>query len=196
MRIQIEAYNSNWPVYFTKISKHLQDVLQGFTAQIEHIGSTSVSGLAAKPIIDILIGLNTDEDLNKVIEPMMQTGYTYFKKYEPEMPYRRLFVRLTSLSDKAVPSIIDLDDDYITGVHLMPVTNIHILVKDTHHWTRHIAFRDFLRTYPEIRNSYEQLKLELSLQEFNNHLEYNKAKNNFVKQVEQQALNWYLNQAE
>ncbi len=192
MKIQIEAYNKSWPLQFENINKHLDEVLTAIPHVTQHIGSTSVVGLAAKPVIDILIGLNTDEDLNKVIEPMMQTGYTYFKKYEPDMPYRRLFVRLTPLSDKAVPPIIDLDDDYITGVHFMPVTNIHILVKDTHHWTRHIAFRDFLRTYPEIRNSYEQLKLELSLQEFNNHLEYNKAKNNFVKEVEQQALNWYL----
>lgn len=196
MKIQIEAYNKSWPLQFEHIKLHLDEVINKIPHVTQHIGSTSVPGLAAKPIIDILIGLNTDEDLNKVIEPMVHAGYTYFKKYEPEMPYRRLFVRLTPLSDKAVPFIIDLDDNYITGVHFMPVANIHILVKDTHHWTRHIAFRDFLRTSPEIRNSYEQLKLELSLQEFNNHLEYNKAKNDFVKEVEQQALNWYLNRAE
>jgi len=56
---------------------------------------------------------------------------------------------------------------------------------------RHIAFRDYLRTHPEIRAEYQQLKEELSTQEWKDGNEYNEAKDSFIKTVEQKAVKWY-----
>jgi len=191
MRIKIEAYNSQWAIDYLNEEQKIIRALDNLYLTIDHIGSTSVPGLGAKPIIDILIGLKDESYLDKVINPMVNCGYTYFKKYEPDMPYRRLFVKLEPLTDLPPPHIIGVNDEYISGQFFIPLTNIHVIVKDTYHWTRHIAFRDFLRAHPEMKDKYFQLKQNLSEQEFSHHLEYNAAKNNFVKETEQLALHWF-----
>lgn len=191
MKVIIEAYTSKWVDDFVTEKDRLEQALKGMQATIEHIGSTSVPGLGAKPIIDILIGLPVEDDLDKVIVPMQQSGYTYFKKYEPMMPYRRLFIKLEPLPQKMPPAIVDIGEELVTGKDFRALANIHVLVKGTAHWDRHIAFRDFLRAHPRRRDAYYALKKDLSLREFRDTLEYNEAKDAFVKEVEQQALNWY-----
>lgn len=194
MKIQFEEYTSKWVEDYRNEERALIKILDGLFASIDHIGSTSVPGLGAKPIIDMLIGLKNETYLDRVIAPMMNSGYTYFKKYEPDMPYRRLFVKLKPVADLSSPEIIDVHDEYNTGEFFLPLVNIHVVVKDTHHWTRHIAFRDFLRTHPETRDRYYELKRSLSQQEFGHHLEYNAGKNSFVKETELLALTWFQDQ--
>ncbi|HTF04626.1 MAG TPA: GrpB family protein [Bacteroidia bacterium] len=196
MKIQFEEYTSTWVEDYRNEERALIKTLDGLFVSMDHIGSTSVPGLGAKPIIDILVGLKDETYLDRVIAPMMNSGYTYFKKYETDMPYRRLFVKLKPITDTPSPEIIDVDDEYNTGEFFVPLVNIHVVVKDTHHWTRHIAFRNFLRTHPDVKNKYYELKRSLSQQEFSHHLEYNEAKNSFVKENEQLALTWFQNQAE
>lgn len=191
MKIVIEAYTAKWINDFNAEKDRLGTALQGFHATIEHIGSTSVPGLGAKPIIDILIGLHNETDLDKIVVPMQESGYTYFRKYEPMMPYRRFFVKLQRLPGKRLPAIIDIGEDFTAGKDFIAKANIHILVKDTPHWDRHIAFRDFLRAHPDVSGAYYELKKALSSREFRDTIEYNQAKDAFVKQTEQQALNWY-----
>jgi GrpB-like predicted nucleotidyltransferase (UPF0157 family) len=191
MKIPFSPYSDQWPVDFQNRAKTIRVAVGDLPISIDHIGSTSVVGLGAKPIIDLLIGVDTEIDLNTLIQPMIGCDYTYFKKYEPEMPYRRLFVLLKPLTQLQPPEMIDLDDDYNSGELFAPIVNVHSIVKHTHHWTRHIAFRDFLRSHPEVTERYYRLKLELSQQEFTHHLEYNRAKNDFVKTVEQEALVWF-----
>lgn len=191
MKIVIEAYTAKWINDFNAEKDKLGKALQGFHATIEHIGSTSVPGLGAKPIIDILIGLHNETDLDKIVAPMQESGYTYFRKYEPMMPYRRFFVKLQPVPGKMLPVIVDIGEEFTTGKDFIAKANIHILVKDTPHWDRHIAFRDFLRAHPDISAAYYELKKALSLREFRDTIEYNQAKDAFVKETEQQALNWY-----
>lgn len=191
MKIIIETYTEQWVNDFGEEKDKLAATLKGRHAVIEHIGSTSVPGLGAKPIIDILIGLPAEDDLDKVVVPMQQSGYTYFRKYEPMMPYRRFFVKLEPSPQKMPPAIVDIGEEYVTGKDFRAMANIHILVKGTLHWDRHIAFRDFLRAHPDTRDAYYALKKELSLMEFRDTLEYNQAKDAFVKEVEARALNWY-----
>jgi len=191
MKIIIEDYTPKWVDDFVTERDRLEQALDGIQATIAHIGSTSVPGLGAKPIIDILIGLPAEDDLDKVIVPMQQSGYTYFKKYEPMMPYRRLFIKLEPLPQKMPPAMVDIGEEFVTGKDFRAMANIHVLVKDTPHWDRHIAFRDFLQGHSDTRDAYDALKKELSLREFKDTLEYNQAKDAFVKEVEQQALKWY-----
>lgn len=191
MKIIIEKYTEKWVNDFAEEKNKLEETLNGFHAVVEHIGSTSVPGLGAKPIIDILIGLASEDDLDKVIAPMQHSGYTYFKKYEPLMPYRRLFIKLEPLPNKMPPAIVDIGEEFVTGKDFRAMANIHILLKNTPHWDRHIAFRDYLRAHPGTRDAYYALKKELSLREFRDTIEYNQAKDTFVKEVEAQALKWY-----
>ena len=191
MKIPFSPYSDQWPLDFQERAETIRQAVGNLPITIDHIGSTSVVGLGAKPIIDMLIGVEEEKDLDELIRPMMVFGYTYFKKYEQEMPYRRLFVLLKPLTEQQPPTIIDSDDDYNSGKLFAPIVNVHAIVKDTHHWTRHIAFRDFLRAHPEVTKRYYELKQQLAQQEFEYHLEYNQAKNDFVKEVEKEALAWY-----
>ena len=190
MKVVIEEYQSSWPNLFLKEQGTIAKTLQSLNPSIEHIGSTAVPGLAAKPIIDILVGLNNSEDLNKTILPLQNEGYTYVKKYEPQWPTRRFFIRLNS-STLTIPSIVDTQDSYIIGKDFISSVHVHIIVKNTEDWHRHLAFRDFLRAHSSISENYGKLKKQLSALEFTDMNEYNEAKNNFVKQTEQIALEWY-----
>ena len=191
MKILIEEYQSGWVNDFLKEKDIIGSTLISFSPAIEHIGSTSVPGLCAKPTIDILVGLQEASLLDQTISPMIQQGYTYFKKYEPAMPYRRLFSKLKSLTDKAAPEIIDVNDEFVRGQEFIAKTNIHIVVKDTLHWKRHLAFRGYLRTHAEVRDEYYRKKKALSKQEFIDTNEYNAAKDRFIKETQSQALAWY-----
>lgn len=194
MKIIIKDYQTGWANDFLEQQEILGSLLIDFNPIIEHIGSTSVVGLCAKPTIDILVGLQREDQLDETILPMIGHGYTYFKKYEPAMPYRRLFSNLNPLTDKSPPEIIDLNDEFVRGKEFIASTNIHIVVKDTPHWIRHLAFRDFLRAHTELRDEYGRLKKAVSKREYKDTNEYNDAKDGFIKKVERQALAWYGNQ--
>lgn len=191
MKFLIQKYQESWTIEFLKQQVIIQHALAAFITTIEHIGSTSVAGLGAKPIIDILVGIENSAFLDKIVSPMQEAGFTYFKKYEPSWPERRFFVQLTPVSAQLPPVTIDINDDDSFSRYFISKTHVHIVVKDTYDWKRHIAFRDFLRTHPDVREAYYQLKMKLSEKEFRNGLEYNAQKNNFVKEMERKALVWY-----
>jgi GrpB-like predicted nucleotidyltransferase (UPF0157 family) len=191
MKIIIQDYQKNWATSFLQLRTKIKQALEPFTVAIEHIGSTSVEGLGAKPIIDILGGIENDRLLDQTIIPMQQTGFTYFRKYEPSWPERRYFVLLEPLSTKTPPTIIDVGDNDSFRQYFTSKAHIHVVVKDTHDWKRHIAFRDYLRVHPAVREEYYQLKKRLSELEFKDMLEYNDHKNVFIKEVEKAALDWY-----
>lgn len=197
MKIVIEEYQKSWADDFLKLKEIIKDALKDLNVTIDHIGSTSVNGLGAKPIIDILIGLETEDDLDKTIQPMQQKGFAYFKKYErvsaewTAWTSRRLYTKLKSLTDRQTPAVIDIGDN--VRPDFISLVNIHTVVKDTNDWKRMIAFRDYLRAHPKIRDEYYLIKKEVTKQEFENTLKYNEAKNAYVKDVEKKAVSWYDN---
>lgn len=194
MKIPVHPYQPGWVQRFEAEKDLISRVLQGKISSIEHIGSTSVPGLAAKPIIDILAGVEEEQDLDPVVQPMVEAGFTYFKKYEANLPYRRLLVRLRALTGLPVPALIGPDDEYITGVDFTSDTHVHIITVTSPHYFRHIAFREYLRAHPPVRDAYAELKLALSSKEFGHHLDYNAAKHDFVLKTEAEAVQWYRQQ--
>lgn len=190
MKIIIAPYSDSWPVLFEHEATVIRKALESLQPVIDHIGSTSVPGLAAKPVIDILVGLRREEDLSLVVKPMQDEGYTYFRIYEPMMPYRRFFVKLQPLADELPPAMVDTGDVFNRG-NFENKVNIHIIPKDSEHWLRHIAFRDYLRAHPDVMEAYAQLKQTIAQQEFKDVFEYNDAKDSFVKETERRAVEWY-----
>jgi len=190
MKIILEDYQTGWVDAFAREMAVISTALAGFGPAIEHIGSTAVEGLCAKPTIDILVGLRDDRQLDRAIAPLIGAGYTYFKKYEPAMPYRRLFARLRPLTNQAPPALIDVHDEFVRGQAFISVTNIHVVVKDTPHWKRHLAFRDYLRTHPDARDDYGRLKAALSRADYRDTNEYNAAKERFIQEIQARALAW------
>ncbi|SHG03812.1 GrpB family protein [Pedobacter caeni] len=194
MKITFEKHNPLWEQAFGHIEKELVNVLGFLNPRIEHIGSTSVNGLSAKPILDIMIGLKRAADLDLCPPSLMEKDYVYYENYNLDMPYRRFFVKLKdSPQSLSLPVHIKPGDMIPKELHnhTLRLAHIHILPLNSEHWIRHIAFRDYLRTHPEVRAGYQQLKEELSLQEWKDGNEYNDAKDSFIKREEQKAVKWY-----
>ena len=162
MKINIVPYNDEWPLLFETIKKEIQNSIVDNDVIIEHIGSTSVKNLDSKPIIDILIGVNSDK-LDKYIDPIKNLGYTHIKEYEIEIPNRRFF-------------FLENDTKRIAHIHLVKI--------NSQWYKRHIAFRDELRSNEVVKKEYEELKYTLAKKEWKDGNEYADAKTEFIKSIE------------
>ena len=192
MKIKIEEYNRDWTGQFEKIKADLYSILIKLNPKIEHIGSTSVPDLAAKPIIDIQVGIKNSNDLDKTIEPMINNHYIYYEIYNSVMPNRRLFV---GLKDKKY--IRNFQNIYSKGdfiphekINQLRLTHVHIWEHGTKDWNRHIAFRNYLREHAEVKGQYESLKKQLTLKDWKDGNDYNDAKDSFIKTTEAKAILW------
>lgn len=192
MKIEIEEYNREWTGQFEKIKADLYSILINLNPKIEHIGSTSVPDLAAKPIIDIQVGIKNSNDLDKTIEPMINNHYIYYEIYNSVMPDRRLFVGLKDEKDIRNFQNIYSKGDLIPHekINQLRLTHVHIWEHGTKDWNRHIAFRNYLREHAEVKGQYESLKKQLSLKDWKDGNEYNDAKDSFIKTTEAKAILW------
>lgn len=194
MKIELERHNPEWENQFKSIKEELVKKIGFVNPQIEHIGSTSIDGLSAKPIIDILIGLERSDLLDEVIHPLLEQDYVYYPVFNEMMPYRRFFVKHTSKAGHlSIPNVINNEQDIpkSTEEHSARLAHIHILSYNSEHWIRHIAFRDYLREHLDVRKEYQKLKEELSIKDWLDGNDYNKAKDSFIKTEEKKAIDWY-----
>ena len=114
----------------------LSQVFRDATVRIEHVGSTSVSGLGAKPMIDIMLGVEHLAIVESRTPQLAAAGYKYVPELEAEFPERRYF--------RKPPS----------GAR---THNLHAVEVGSSFWSRHLLFRDFLRTHPEVAAQYVAL---------------------------------------
>lgn len=191
MKIQLEKFNLEWSKAYKEIEEDLIRNLAFLNPVMEHIGSTSISGMMAKPIIDILVGVSKEEQLDKVVEPMINNDYIYYEKYNSIMPYRRFFVKLKTKPDFFIPTVFVENDEIPSSLHEYKLAHIHILEYNSYHWRRHIAFRDYLINHEDVKNEYQNIKIELSSLDWRDGNEYNDAKNDFIKKTERKAIEWY-----
>lgn len=166
MKVSIVEYCPQWREMFEEEKRLLQAVLAEVSAKVEHIGSTAVNGLAAKPIIDIMIGLPNFSVADSLVSRIENLGYEYFNKYEDEMPYRRFFAKNSN------------------GIR---THQIHMIETGSEFWERHLLFRDYLRQNPEMTNDYAALKKQLAEREWADVNEYADAKTKFIKGIENKA---------
>ena len=94
MRIVLCDYNPIWPGMFEAEKAALLEALKSAGPIIEHMGSTSVADLIAKPIIDVMVGLDDFSKADLLVPLVQQMGYAYFPQYEDVMPYRRFFKKI------------------------------------------------------------------------------------------------------
>lgn len=195
MKVAFTSYNPDWKEQFLTLKQELDSVLGHLDVQVEHIGSTSVEGLSAKPIIDIMIGLKSKQDLDKLPVMMKQRGYIYYDIYNEDMPYRRFFVKLDKAPEEyGFPTQIAIGETVPEGLHNhdIRIANIHAMATDDENWTRHIAFRDYLRAHPLVKQAYQELKQELSQMDWKDGNHYNSGKDSFIKTEEAKAIKWFL----
>ena len=193
MKITITPYSPAWPTQFTKLKKEIADILKDLNPVIEHIGSTSVPGLAAKPVIDIQVGVKSTDDFPYVVEEMIEHPFIYYPVYEDTMPNRRLFVRLTNDEDSArFPKIFtDINNIPHDKMNTARISNIHVWQIGAPDYMRHLAFRDYLIAHPNIMQQYADIKIALSSKDWKDMNDYNDGKNAFIKRVQAEAAAWY-----
>lgn len=193
LQLDVVAYDPEWRASFQALSERLQSALSDFNPRIEHIGSTAVEGLWAKPIIDIAVGLPSADMLDLVVSPMIEMGALYYAAFNAHMPDRRLFVLLNApASALALPNVFT-DEEAIPHevVHAHRVAHVHVWVEGSSAWRRHIAFREYLRMHPDVCAQYAELKRTLSTRRWENGMAYNNAKDAFMKKTEAEALKWF-----
>lgn len=166
MKVAIVAYRPEWRALFEVEQRTLQAALGRVAAQIEHVGSTAVVGLVAKPIIDVMIGLEDFSLADQLVPEIEALGYEYVQKYETVMPFRRFFTK-----ERA-------------GAR---THQIHMVGIGTEFWERLILFRDYLRRNGEAAARYAALKQELAARDWTDVNEYADAKTEFVRKIETEA---------
>ena len=170
IKITLAPYNPLWKDFFATEQQQLLSIGENIVARVEHIGSTSVEGLSAKPIIDILIGLhNFERDSAAFVAIMCQNNYRYNNSFEEIMPFRRFF-------NKQIDEL---------------KFNIHAVQIGDDFWERHLLFRDYLRQNADKKLAYEQLKQTLAAQNWDNVGDYADAKTPFIRQTEAQARAYF-----
>lgn len=163
----IVDYNPAWPEMFEQEKARLLAGAGQWIEDIQHVGSTSIPGLAAKPIIDIMIAIYDLADVQKCVAPIEKLGYDYLGEHG--LPERHFFRK---------PRL----DGWHKRTH-----HIHMVLKGSNQWINQVHFRDHLREHPDARQQYEKLKRELAEQYHNDRIAYTDAKQDFVFAILRQA---------
>lgn len=161
-QILLLEYQETWPEQFQQVATELFSVFASSDASVEHIGSTAVPGLCAKPVLDVLVGLERLGDAEDRQNALASLGYIYRAEYEVRLPERRYFVRAEA---------------QIPRVHL------HCVVREDRLWQQHMAFRNLLRNCPKILSEYAALKRNLARVHAGDKSAYTEAKAPFIRRV-------------
>jgi GrpB-like predicted nucleotidyltransferase (UPF0157 family) len=189
MQIEITEHNPYWKLTYQKEEQRILNALKiaNIPTKIAHIGSTSVLDLAAKPTIDVLLGLKKEADLEACIPVFKKLGYVYISKYNPVMPFRRFFIKIKPINplQKWKKKEVGPEDAMPLQQGYNRLFHIHVVQEDTDFYARHLAFRNHLRKNIEDRQAYEALKLHLASLDWESGNDYSQAKSTFINQVMQ-----------
>jgi GrpB-like predicted nucleotidyltransferase (UPF0157 family) len=167
--IEIVAYDPTWPAQFCAERDRIKDVLGDFAVRIEHHGSTSVPGGAAKPVIDIQVSVRSLQPMEAYRSRLAELGYVH------------------------VPHVDDSFAPFFHRPQKWPHTHhAHIVQAGDPEERRTLAFRDYLREHSDVARAYEELKRTLaethSAVTLASRQAYADAKGNFIARITDQAL--------
>jgi GrpB-like predicted nucleotidyltransferase (UPF0157 family) len=162
--VRVVQYDSAWLDLYVAESRRLRSILElrGVSLVLEHTGSTSVVGLAAKPILDILAGRPEDGPRGEAIKALESAGYVY--RGEQGIPGRDFFRRGEPRQ-----------------------YHLHLTTIGSTFWDDHLTFRDYLRAHADVAEAYARLKYELAAQFRDDREAYIDGKTSFVQSVLKQA---------
>jgi GrpB-like predicted nucleotidyltransferase (UPF0157 family) len=160
--ITLAPYDEHWPAEFEAEAERIERVCAGLPLRLEHVGSTAVPGLSAKPIIDILAGVPPRARRRDYVVALTGIGYEHLGAHG--IPGRDYFRRGIPRSH-----------------------HVHLVSWSSTFWKEQLLFRDWLRAHPERRREYEVLKRELALTFAADRRGYGEAKGAFVRSVVREA---------
>ncbi|HST52911.1 MAG TPA: D-glycero-beta-D-manno-heptose 1-phosphate adenylyltransferase [Pyrinomonadaceae bacterium] len=164
--VQVADYDTRWPEMFEAECGRIVEAIGPHVVAVEHVGSTSVPNLAAKPIIDIMAGVRSLADAPLCVTPLHKIGFEYVPKAELLTPERRFFRK----------------GERGAGTH-----HLHMVEHGGKFWQEHLLFRDYLRAHTEAAREYEHLKRELAARHGAQRNSYTDGKRDFVVSVVEKA---------
>lgn len=156
--IYLAPYDPNWPMVYASLKHQICEILGEKVLALEHVGSTSIPGLAAKPIIDMVLVVADSRDEAAYVRPLEQQGYT-LRIREPDWFEHRL------LKSPKIDS------------------NLHVFSTGCEEIAQMLLFRNWLRTHADDRWRYEQKKRELAAQTWQYTQNYADAKSDIVQEI-------------
>ena len=169
MKVRLSEYDEKWIQMFNDEALFMRGIFRDEIVKFEHFGSTSVPGMKAKPVIDMMCLVKDITKINAFNEQMRSLGYDAAGEWG--IQGRRLFRKGGE-----------------NRTH-----HIHVYQYDNANIQRHLVVRDYLRNHPDEVERYSSLKEELA-QRYDDTAFYSKAKKPFVEEMEQRALQWFENQ--
>jgi len=153
-------YDSSWPDEFSKERDSIISAIGAFVLRIEHIGSTAIPEIKAKPLIDIAVEVEDESALGKIREPLEKKGYTYFGDRERRGDYF-----------------------FAKGPESARTHYLHVSTKDSSRFSEVVYFRDRLRADKQLAEFYEELKVSIAIEHAEDRKEYTKKKESFIENV-------------
>jgi len=165
--VAIFPYDKGWPSVFEEERDRLLHLFPGNFLAIEHFGSTAVPGLSAKPVIDILAGVDSMSRADELMKPLFQAKYTTSLEFNISLVGRRWLMR------------------WAEGRR---THHLHLVVYRSQEWEQRLAFRNRLRASPELTEQYEQSKLVWAAEFRSDREAYTAAKGDFIMEALRSAI--------
>ena len=166
--VVLNEHDEAWRIQAEAACVKLKKLLGGVAVDVQHVGSTSVPGLMAKPILDLVIGVRELNDLDPYVEKLAQAD---IREVLQDLPGQRLFVMGDFAAD--------------TRTH-----HIHAVVWNSAAWKNYVRFRDYLRAFDEKRAAYEAKKRELAAMYPANRQAYTEGKAELIGKLLEEANRW------
>jgi GrpB-like predicted nucleotidyltransferase (UPF0157 family) len=157
--VRLSPYDPSWPGMFEQERERLLAIFPGQFVDVQHIGSTAVHGLPAKPVIDIMAGVTSMSAADNLVDPLCRSGYTTSAEFNAGLPDSRWFMR------------------WHNGHR---THHLHVAVHGGDFWKQRLRFRDSLRADAKLAAQYAELKSALAEAHRADREAYTEAKAQFI----------------
>ena len=165
----LEEHNDEWEIVANKTIILLKKILNNSLVNIEHVGSTAIKSICAKPIIDLVIGVNDFNDIFKYNEILEQKGFSFRGQDHPEQYL------------------------YVCGHGNFITHHIHVVLYDSIYWHNYLNMRDYLNDNLEDAKRYDALKRMLAKEYGDNRKKYTEMKSALINELLEKASIWRKN---
>jgi len=166
--VKLEEHQEAWDIEGANTCKKLKGILGDDAVDAQHVGSTSIRWICAKPIIDIAVAVRDFQDIMKHNEELEENGIVYRRQ---DVPGQHLY------------RCGELDHDIVTHF-------IHVVIADSQAWHNYINFRDYLNSHPDDAKQYEDLKKDLCARYPEDRNSYVKGKEDLIDDILVKANAW------
>lgn len=179
-KVILYPHSPEWDKEAVRTIKTLKDILGNVAIEIEHVGSTSIKSIKAKPIIDIAVAVADFSDILCCNRELEKHGYYY--RYAMDNKDNILLGRI-DFTTMDIRQLLYVCGGYYDGTSKLQTHFIHVVKAESIEWRNYIKFRDYLNTHPLVAKEYENLKIALCKEYTDHREEYTAHKNNFIQSI-------------